>query len=172
LVRVDYSAAPFVCRKCRGFLLASCWLLGLVCGWLLFHYAGTICEALMRRIVISPVSISGLLSSFLIPFLITVYSVCFSMPWIIFPVCFLKGVSFSFVSSGIWKAFSSAGWLVQSVLLFRSSCFAVGAFLVWIRFFSGRSTSGAFFVWLLLAAAGCILDYSVISPFLASLIIH
>lgn len=172
MIRVDCSAVSPVCRKYGCWILALCWLLGLICGSLLFLHAGPSFLTLMRRIIFIPVSISGLLSNLLIPFLITVYSVYFSMLWLIFFVCFLEGAALSWSAAGILVAFSSAGWLIHWLVLLRSSFLAASAFPVWVRIFSGGKTGAVFCWWFFAATALCILDYTVISPFLASLIIH
>ena len=159
-------------RKYGYRILALCWLLGLVCGALLFLQAGSSVLSLMRRVVWNPVSISGLLSNLLIPFLFTVYAVYTSVLWLIFPVCIMEATLHSFCLAGLYQAFSSAGWLVCGLVLFHSSVCAFAAFLVWSRIYSGGKIRGWLCWWIFVCAVVYVLDYYVISPFLASLIIH
>ena len=160
------------CRRYSYGILALCRLSGIVCGVFLFLKAGPSSFLMMRRVIETPVSIVGLLSNLLFPFLITVYSVFIFSSWLIFAVCFLDGVLLSWFAAGISVAFSSAGWLLCSFLLFHSNCCFIGAYLVWSCLLSGERKIGRFFCWGLIASAACYFDYFVISPFLASLIIH
>ena len=172
MTRVEYGVnSPFSRRYgCR--ILALCWVFGLIAGAFLFLQAGPFSFSLMHRIIGSPVSIVGLLSNLLIPFLFTVFAVYSSLFCLSFPICFTEGVLFSFCFAGISRTFSSAGWMLRWIVLFRSGICAACTLLVWFRIFSGGKTGVWLFWWLSVCTAACILDYSVISPFLASLIIH
>lgn len=172
MTRVEYGVnSPFSRRYgCR--ILALCWVFGLFAGAFLFLQAGPSLLPMMRRVILFPVSIAGLFSSLLIPFLFTVFAVYSSLIWLIVPVCFAEGALLSFCLIGISQAFSSAGWMIRTLVLFRSGVCAVCTLLVWLRIFSGGKTGGWLCWCVYICAAACILDYSVISPFLASLIIH
>ena len=111
------GTVPQVCRKYICCILAICWLSGLFYGIFVFYYAESSVVSLMRRTLVSSVSIVGLLSNLLIPFLFTVYAVYYSMSWLLFPVCFWEAFSVSFVMTGVCMAFGSAGWLVRSMIL-------------------------------------------------------
>lgn len=163
---------PHLNRRYVRCLLAICWISGLLCGIFMFYNAGPPVASMMRRTLASSVSIVGLLSNLLIPFLFSVYAVSASMPWLIFLICFFEAGVFSFVSAGICVAFGSAGWLVRSMLMLCSGVGASAQYVLWLQLLSGRNTAGVTILFSFLLAMVYACDYYVISPVLASLIIN
>lgn len=148
--------------------LPLCWTFGLICGVLLFLYAGTPVVSLMRGISDSSVSIVSLLTIGFVPFLLTAFAFFLTTQQLFFLICFCKACLFSFVAVGISVAFSSAGWLIRRIVLFYNSVWCVMLYFLWHRILYGRKG-----FWLVAAAAGlftgCIAIH-IISPFMACLI--
>lgn len=155
-------------RRPHGIILSFCWGMGWVCGVLLFLYAGTPGVSLMRGIAFGSVSVVSLFCIGSIPFLFTAYAVFISELRLLFLICFCKACLFSFISVGISVAFSSAGWMMRTMLLFSGSIWCVELYFLWLRLLSGRKACW-FPVISVGIAAGCI-SYYIISPFLAGLI--
>lgn len=127
----------------------------------------------MRAAANGRVSITGLLSAFLLPLLFSAFAVYISQPWLLVPVAFGKAFSFSYLAFGVTLAFGSAGWLVRSLLMF-SDCLTLP--LLWwfwlccIRA-SDRDALRSFLVTCTAALMiGC-LDYGAVSPLLRNLIL-
>lgn len=171
MARFLHHDFPTWWRKCCTAFLASSWLLGLIVGCLIFYAAGYECVSWMRAAADSRVSIVGLLSVIILPFLFSAFAVYISHSWLLLIVAFGKAVSFSLVSLGILISFGSAGWLMRFLLMFSDLCALPLLFLFWMRFISGERRitlrSG-----LLFSAAGLVIgsiDFYLISPILAGL---
>ena len=149
-------------------LLPICWFFGLSCGIFLFLYAGTPVVSLMRRAPVASVSIVSLFGIGLIPFLFTAYAVFISELWLLFLICFCKAFLFSFVFTGISVAFSSAGWLMCTLLLFSDGVWCIVLYSIWLRLLSGRRTY--WLAGLIFAVAATCMSYKIITPLLAGLI--
>lgn len=174
-----YFVARFFCpgpphwwrRGCR-FFLASSWLLGLICGILVYLSAGGILVSLMRSTLYVPVSIVGLLCAAVLPFLFSALAVFLSRPGLLLPICFGKAFLLAFVSLGVIRAFGSAGWLLRWLLLFGDCVSAPMLYWFWLRYIpgdrllSGWEAASLFSLGLLIGSV----NYSVISPFLVRLI--
>ena len=163
---------PHRLRKEARFALAFCWVSGLICGIWVFLTADTSLFFMMRSIPTGALSIVSLLCVTALPFLLSIFMVSISRPFLILPLCFCKALLFSFVSLGIIQVFGSAGWLFQHLLLF-SDCAAVPIlYLYWLRNMSGANLT---FSWetVFFLALGCLsgsVDYRIIMPLLAHLI--
>lgn len=172
MARFDCGKAWKMNTGQRRFLLALCWISGLLCGFFLFLQAGAPVVSLMRRILLDSVSIVSLFSIRFIPFLFTAYAVFISEVRLVFPICFTRAMIYAYVSLGIYSAFDSAGWLIRILVLFGDSLCMVVLYTYWLRLLSGQKTKcfaetmGVFLGFLLV----CIADFYVISPYLASLI--
>ncbi len=172
MARFFFYDSPQRRRKVCRFLLACMWLSGLLCGTLVYLSAEDSLISQMRSCVYAPVSIIGLLCGILLPFLFSAFAVYFSMPVLLFPICFGKAFLFSYISAGILFAFGSAGWLIRYLVLFGDCVSTPVLYWFWLRNLPGshtRHTGESVFIVSLLILAGSI-QYSVISPFLARLI--
>lgn len=154
-------------------LLAFLMLLGFLCGAFFTVDPLPASVSLMRTAASSRVSIVGLMTVLLLPFLISAFAVYTSSPFLLFPVCWLKAFFFSYSAGMISLAFGNAGWLVRWLLLFSS-----GLSLPLLIWFCMRQGDGTYREDLLRDFTVCAvlilligsLDFRVISPFLVKLI--
>lgn len=111
------------------------WVLGLVCGVLLFLYSESAIVSMMRRIPFCSVSIVSLLLTGFVPFLFTAYAVFTFQPWFIAVICFCDSCLLSFLTSGISMAYASAGWLICCITLCFNSIRSAVLLFLWFRLF-------------------------------------
>ena len=154
-------------------LLAFLMLLGFLCGIFLTVNSDPSSVSLMRTAALSRVSIVGLLTVLLLPFLLSAFAVYTSSTYLLFPVCWLKAFSFSHSAGMISLAFGNAGWLVRWLLLFSSGLSL--PVLIWFCMRHGDGTHRKdllrdFSVCMVLVLLIGSLDFRVISPFLVKLI--
>ena len=160
-------------RRSYMHVLAVLWTAGLLSGIWAWAITGPSVLSLMRSTLLGPVSIVSLLFSTGLPFLFSAFAVFFSCQWLVFPIAFCKGICYSYVSMGILSSFSNAGWglwiLIQTSdavtlpLLYR---FWQTCLLPADGYFPHRCMVTAS----ILLLAGSV-DYSLIQPFLAELLI-
>ena len=163
----------FVRRKdsISGILLCLFWTAGLVSGVLLFSGYSHLFLPLMRGIFQKSVSIVCLYWVLFLPFLLSAFAVFIDRQLLIYPICFLKALTFILISGSVQAAFGSAGWLAWRLLMFCDIFSIPFLFLYWIRYISGirRFSIVEFFsVTSILFLLGSI-DYCCISPLLAML---
>lgn len=127
---------------------------------------------LMRMAPMCPVSIVGLLSVTFLPFLLSAFAVYFSHAQFLLPICFAKAFLFSCCAYSATCAFGSAGWLVRLFLQFTDIFTLPLLFWFWIRhkcaerncFWQDIVLCGMF------VTVVCVVDYCIVSPYLATLI--
>lgn len=167
-LRYDFSPDP---RKAGLWILAFAFAAGLVAGSVLYTSADIGSLSWMRGAAGSTVSIVGLLSVILLPFLFSAAAVFVNRIWLLIPVAFCKALSFIQVALGISMAYGSAGWLMRFLLMFADIlCLPLLVFF-WIHYGWGRKKMSCWTVlcFLVIAAAiGCF-DFCVISPILVGL---
>ena len=163
---------PDLRRKGCRLLLAFSWLAGLLCGLASYIFAGDSLDSLMRGAVFGSVSISGLLSVTILPFLFSAFAVYVRKPRLLHIAAFGKAFALSFVCLGIMHACGSAGWLVRWLLCFSSCAFAPVLYLYWLRHISGSRRFSFGEAALVFSAAVLIgsVDFTIVAPFLARLI--
>lgn len=167
-----YPDRPFQSRKACRFILAFFWISGLICGFLVYLSAETSLVPLMHSILSETVSIVSLLCVTALPFLLSIFMVFFSKPWLILPICFCKAFLFSFVSIGILQLYGSAGWLIRFLLLFSDCVTVPFLYWFWLRcltrtdLFFGCTSAFLLALGFLIGS----MDYRIISPVLARLI--
>lgn len=153
-------------RREMPLVLACCWICGLLCGVAFFSVSSPETFSVMRRAVLCPVSIVGLINAALIPFLLSAFFALLSMNWMVMGICFVKAFLFAFVSLGMLSGFGSGGWLLRFFLLFGDSTALPLLYWCWMRFVRAAAHS-----WIMIAVVCClllgaiILDYRVIAPF-------
>ena len=153
-------------RRQMPLVLACCWICGLLCGVAFFSVSSPETFSVMRRAVLCPVSIVGLINAALIPFLLSAFFALLSMNWMVMGICFVKAFLFAFVSLGMLSGFGSGGWLLRFFLLFGDSTALPLLYWCWMRFVRAAAHS-----WIMIAVVCClllgaiILDYRVIAPF-------
>lgn len=172
MARFLHQFDTYTFRRNWVVLLALSWILGLGFGGLTFRYGMDHLVSLMPSVLSSRLSIVGLASSALLPFLFSVFAVYFSHPWVLTIICFTKAFLYAYVSCGVYQAFGDYGWLVHWLLLFADTLCIPVLFLYWLRHLSGYRrfrfwTTAAY----LTALAGIILTgYYLVSPLIGALI--
>lgn len=170
-VSAHTGLAAFWHRECR-LLFALSLFVGLILGVISASSASDSVILLMRLAISRPVSIVGLLSIYLLPFVSSILAVFLSKSWMLLPICFLKALIFGFCARVITVLAGDPDWLLHILFLFSDTCSFVMLCWFWIRHISGRKVT------VIQDAAICIvvfiilgtLDYCYISPFLAMLI--
>ncbi len=155
-------------HKFRIVVLTLFWVLGFLSGILSALAADDYLPLLMRSAIYSTVSISGLLISTVLPFLISVLAVLASEFWLLPLIGGAKAFCFAFSACGISLVFGSSSWLLRGLFLF-CDFFT----LPMLYFFTLRSLSGEnqrhLTLWLLLPSVIATLNYGFVSPFLVDL---
>lgn len=160
-------------RRIFCHILALCWAAGLGCGIFCWFLVDASLFSLMRSALHGSVSIVSLLSVTALPFFLSAFVVFLSCHGLLFVISFGKGILFAFVSMGTLACFGCAGWLVQLLLCFSDLLSLPLLYWYWLRSFrvSGNSIhSTELLTAALLFLIGSI-DYCLIAPFLADLII-
>lgn len=165
------QAKAYICHRTPEMVLAGIWLVGLLAGGVSFSKAGIHYFLLMRSAVFCSVSIVGLFACNFLPFLLSAFAVFFNKPRLLYWICFFKAFIFAGCSYGIMVSFGSAHWLVRLLLQFSDCCLV--SVLCWfcLRHINGNLYAvkrDCIICTGLIAAVG-MLDYCVVSPFLARL---
>ena len=159
--------------RCKRMLLslACAFIFGLISGVLISMSASGALDSTMRAAPFSCVSISGLLSAILLPFLLSAFAVYLSCPWLLLPIAFCKAFLITFLGLGVLDAFGSAGWLIRFLLMFGD---VITLPLLWWYLYQVILRPASRVRCTLVAAVFSLavggLDHYVISPFLANLI--
>lgn len=159
-------------RRCAKWFLAASWCSGLILGIFAAMRASNILVPMMHSAVNSPASIFGLFAAAVFPFLISIYAVSISEPWLLLIISAYKAFGFSFCACAVSFAFGQSGWLVRFLFLFSDHCLLPLLYLYWLRYVSGDKPLSNWESGACIAAAvlvGCV-DYFLISPFLAAVI--
>ena len=155
-----------------SWMLAICWILGLLLGAIYGYRADPSYIHLMRMASSSRTSIVGLILVLYFPLLLSAFAVYSGRPQWLLPICFLKTFIFASCGSSLLTVFGSATWLVRMLLQFTDVCTL--PFLLWfcLRNITGYNANTRFDFLVCLVAMTILgtLDFCVISPFLASLI--
>ena len=159
-------------RKYNPVFLALSWCIGLICGIQAARTASDTLIPLIREAVGRPVSIPGLLSVNVLPFLLSAYAVSSSEPWLLLIISSAKAFIFSFCAYGVRLAFGQSSWLVRFLFLFSDSCLIPILLLFWLRHIGKNTPVRRLELFACLAAAVNvgIVDYRFISPFLVTLL--
>lgn len=157
------------CRQifCR---LALCAVVGAGLGSLFAVSAGESYFLMMRMAAFRPVSIVGSAVSVFFPFVVSFFLIIHSKLWLVYFLCGIRIFLFSSAAVAINMVYGSAGWLVRILLQFPDLCLL--PLLIWSSFerLSCKSRKHAFVSCTLFAAAVGMINYCMISPFLANLI--
>lgn len=159
------------CNACI-WLLALSWFLGLVLGGSFAVKSSLSLISLMRTVTEHGVSIVGLLGVTALPFLFTAVAVYFDQPWLLPVIAFCKAFLWSYTGCLIVRSFDTAGWLVRFLVLFTDSASLPLLFYLWLTHLQRRMINYCFRFGVCLAciAAVAVVDYLMVSPFLALLI--
>ena len=159
-------------RKMELFLLAFFSCCGAVLAVAVSGSSELSISLMMRMAASSHVSIVGLMFSASLPFLITVVAYCFSKPFLLFPISFIKTFSYTLAICSVRIGFLQAGWLVCMLLLFSDTAAIVVLYWHWIRNIHGFRDSALTEMLFCTAVAlvVTVIDYIWVSPFLMALI--
>ena len=144
----------------------------LLFGILISICAGEPVAALMRDLVYTDMSIVGLLSVAILPFLISAFAVLLSNLPLLLTVVFVNAFLCAHVSAGVLLTFETAGWLLCALCLFRDFFRLPILWLCWMKAADGEREAfmrccipGGVATGLI-----CVFEYCIVSPFLAELI--
>ncbi len=158
-------------RKVYVVLLACAWFCGLLGGMLTAVFADDSFFSLMRRAPGSHVSIVGLLTTLLLPLLLSAFALYISQHWFLIILAFIKAFELALIGTGVAVSYGSGGWLV-SFLFLCADVFSVPVF-IWFWLFAfcepSKSLRRGIGVFLFVLLIGC-LNYRFVSPFLANLL--
>lgn len=158
-------------RKCASGVLLTAWAIGSVLGTALAQCWAADLVPLIFNAVRQRVSVSGMLTADVLPFLLGALAVRSSERWLLPLLGCWKGFAFCFNVCGVAMAFGDAGWLIRCLLLF-SDCLLVPALCVFfLRHISDSRilTRWESCAWPMAALAVGIVDYFCVSPFLMGL---
>ena len=148
-----------------------CWIVGLLLG--IFFAAETgFAVSMMRRAASCRVSIVLLFVGGALPFLIAAYAVMIERYFILFSLVLLRCFCFGYCAWTAVLSFGSAGWLVQPMLQFTDSILLAVLCFFSLRWSGGydRHLKRDLTFCIALTAAVAVIDFSAVSPFLASLL--
>ena len=123
--------------RCSRFLLAMCWVSGLIFRTAISFCAGDFVLPLLHSADFYCVSIVGLLSALLLPLLFSAIAVYLSAVWMLPFLAFVKGFSYSFLMyafCAVAGAGIHAGWL----LMLCDSCVMPMLLRYWFQHVSGE----------------------------------
>ena len=157
-----------LCKK----MFLPCWMAGLFLGTTTAYASARFLDSMLHSAISNQPSLSTLIGSAVLPFLLSTVVFFLSEPWLLLPICLMKAFGFGFCAFSVLLAFGSAGWLVRFLFLF-TDVFVVPVFLFYClyqlrrgTFFNFRVTSAFAAVASMVAAA----DYYLIAPYLVSVI--
>ena len=169
---IFYDGWTCLSRRIPLIALVVCFCFGIQLGQYYASCGNETYFLLMRMVPMCPVSIVGLISVTFLPFLFSAFAVYFSHPQFLLPICFVKAFLFSCCACSATCAFGSAGWLVRLLLQFTDICTLPLLCWFWIRHKSAEKVRFWQDIVLcgLLVAVVCVIDCSIVSPYLVSLI--
>ena len=159
-------------RNFRHSVLLFSWLTGLIAGSLSACYSDHSFLSLMHLAPACRVSIVGLLTALLLPFLCSAFAVYISKQhWLLPIISFLKALALSRIGAGVLIAYRSAGWLICSLFLFSDILLSPILFYYWYHSIDRIRPSAGVSVFCFVSALviGCF-DFRFISPFLVNLL--
>lgn len=115
------------------FSLFLLWCAGLLIGSVFAQRDSNILLSLVNTIGSSAISCIGLFFILFLPIFVSFCSFYFHAPFLIFTLCFVKGITYSYCVSGIMLVFGSASALMHLLLLFSDSSLLILLFWLWIR---------------------------------------
>ena len=154
-------------RRWKILVLSFSFFLGHLLGVMISGTAREFFVSGMRAAASSRVSIVGLLSSGVLPFLFSAFAVYGKRPVFLIPIAFGKAFLFSYVGYRWWITWGQAGWLVWGLVMFTALLSLPVLYWYWIRYIDGRA-----FEWRVFILALCCLlaigfaDHQWIVPFL------
>lgn len=167
----EFRATRFLqeCRKSWSFLALSCFL-GAVAGVVVADAVGSHYFLLMRMAVGCHVSIVGLAVSVWIPFLVSVFFIVHSKPWLACLICVLYITDFVVTGYALAVSFARAGWLVKCMMQFSDVCLIPALLYLCVKRMQGKQCKHTVIYLSVFAIVIGMIQYSLISPFMVNLI--
>ena len=154
----------------RVCVLALCVVFSAGLGVLFSATAGNSYFLLMRGAARSSVSIVGSVLTVWIPFLVSAFLIVHSKLWLVYLICGIRIFSLASACYATHCSFGTAAWLIQGMLHFSQLCLTpVLIWLILLRITRGYSHRIVIYCIIFAAMIGMI-NYCLISPFLANLI--
>lgn len=152
-------------------ILAVVWIAGVLAGFYFADMHPFLLE--FHSLSYGNTSLVVKLFILVLPLALSALSMKFLTPLLFIPLAFFDAFILAYSAYCVQFSFGGAGWLIRWLLLFSDSFIAVLLLLYWIRNIDGRYHGRKDFPLLLTVSClvGCI-DYYVISPFLATLLLH
>lgn len=98
-------------------ILAFLWIIGVLLGMIIPAITRHTDPSFGRLYLTSYLSSGSAVGLLLVPFLVSAVCIYFDLPWICFPLAFLKAFCFGYCFSSVFLSFHQAGWLVALLLL-------------------------------------------------------
>ena len=169
LVKKQHIVSDRSCKR-SIIMLIFCWVVGISIGLYISLDNSKLFVDLIEQAATGRALFIGCTMKMLMPLFISVVSILFFIPAFIYAVCFTKAIGFACCFYAALVAFNSASWLVTPLLLFSDLFTTVVLLTVWFRFLLCRGTRGKnLAVFIAISILICLIDYFIISPFLASL---
>ena len=142
------------------------WLIGLFLGCQMFQLSDSSFYVLIRSALMQPISLSGLVVSAIIPFVLSASAVYFHEPLMLALFFLIHSAGLSWIGAGILGCFGSAGWLFFWLMLFSQCTAGILELWCWLHSRAGKRfcfVPIAISATLLLLAA--VFEYYILSPF-------
>lgn len=150
--------------------LMLCTVIGASCGILFAAFVGEPYITLMLSAARQPLSIVGSTTAFFLPFLVAVFLILYSKPWLLYSICAAYICSYTAIGWSCCHHFGTGGWIVAFLLQFPNHMIIPSLLYLTVRRLSCKSCRRIGICLTPIAAVLGILDYWLISPFLADLI--
>ena len=170
-MRISVFELPEHKRGRAHLVLALSFLLGHFWGIWFSGMASEQLSSATRMAAWNHVSVFGLLSSTVLPFLFSAFAVYLKQPILLIPIAFVKAFLFSYVGYHLWMAWGSAGWLIRGLMMFGTGLSMPVLYWYWQRYIDGRGFQWEVFLLTLgfLLVIGMV-DYQWVAPFLIAII--
>lgn len=151
--------------------VAVFWIAGLTLGCYLASVTSSVPPSFAHRLSTQQLSALPLLISLLLPLLLSFFAVELRARYLILPIAFFKAFFFGFCGVYLILAFGDAGWLLRRFYMFSGFCTVVIQLWFWIRYIAGDTTQLKvhFHCCTLLIFLACLIDFSIVSPFVKML---
>ena len=114
-------------------LFFLCWFIGLFVGVNFSTYFYELLRPMISSIPESSSLFHNKIIAHMIPFFVSIFLLRSRVPFLLFPVIFLKAISFGLFTSSLYFSFGDAGWLCIALFCF-SDCVSVIVLLwFWYR---------------------------------------
>lgn len=155
----------------RAAALMAFFFLGHILGILTSGSAEDFFRSAMRTAASSPVSLGGLLTALVLPFLFSAFAVYVKQPMLLIPIAFWKAFLFSCLACGLFRVWGRAGWLITGLVISGRILAMPPLCWYWLHHIRGRRFEPGIF-WLILSCliAIGVAEYLLIVPFLGTII--